>query len=161
MPTTVEVQKMFRYSAWPMQLTLIALIAVTLLLILLFLLRFLKNKREGRKNTIKSILWEQPDIEKLRQEYLARLMKIEMEFDADNTRIRPSYEQMSVLVRDFVFKATGIDVPKYTLSELRSTDLHELTDLIEEYYEPEFDKISAGDVKTSIGKTRQVISRWN
>ena len=86
MPTTVEVQKMFRYSAWPMQLTLIALIAVTLLLILLFLLRFLKNKREGRKNTIKSILWEQPDLEKLRQEYLARLMKIEMEFDADNTR---------------------------------------------------------------------------
>ena len=100
-------------------------------------------------------------MQKLKQEYLARLHHIEMEFDSDKTRIRPSYEKMSVLIRDFAYKATGIEVTKYSLSEIKKTELVDLADLIEEYYEPEFDKISAGDVKNSIEKTRGVISRWN
>lgn len=161
MPTTVELQKMFRYSATPIVLTALALLLVTLILIALILWKIIKNKRAGRKNTIKSILWIKPDMEKLKQEYLAKLLKIEMAFDTDTTKIRPAYESMSKLIRDFVYKATGIDVPKYTLSEIRKTDLEDLADLIEEYYEPEFDKISAGDVKASIENTRRVISKWN
>lgn len=161
MPTTVEVQKMFKYSATPIVITAAALIAVTLLLIAMILWKIFKNKKEGKKNTIKSILWIKPDMEKLRQEYLAKLMKVEMEFDADTTQIRYAYERMSRLIRDFAYKATGIDVMKYSLSEIRKTELNNLADLIEEYYEPEFDKISVGDVKASIQKTREVISKWN
>ncbi len=161
MPTTVELQKMFKYSATPIVITVAALIAVTLLLIAMILWKIFKNKKEGKKNTIKSILWIKPDMERLRQEYLAKLMKIEMEFDSDTTQIRLAYERMSRLIRDFAYKATGIDVMKYSLSEIRKTELDNLADLIEEYYEPEFDKISVGDVKASIEKTRGVISKWN
>lgn len=161
MPTTVDVQKMFKYSAWPIALAAAALVLVTLILIAMIIFRIIRNKKAGRKNTIKAILWEKPDMQKLKQEYLARLHHIEMEFDSDKTRIRPSYEKMSVLIRDFAYKATGIEVTKYSLSEIKKTELVDLADLIEEYYEPEFDKISAGDVKNSIEKTRGVISRWN
>ena len=161
MPTTVELQKMFKYSATPIVITVAALIAVTLLLIAMILWKIFKNKKEGKKNTIKSILWIKPDMERLRQEYLAKLMKIEMEFDSDTTQIRLAYERMSRLIRDFAYKATGIDVMKYSLSEIRKTEHDNLADLIEEYYEPEFDKISVGDVKASIEKTRGVISKWN
>ena len=161
MPTTVELQKMFKYSATPIVITVAALIAVTLLLIAMILWKIFKNKKEGKKNTIKSILWIKPDMERLRQEYLAKLMKIEMEFDSDTTQIRLAYERMSRLIRDFAYKATGIDVMKYSLSEIRKTELDNLADLIEEYYEPEFDKISVGDVKASIEKTRGVISKRN
>ena len=161
MPTTVELQKMFKYSATPIVITVAALIAVTLLLIAMILWKIFKNKKEGKKNTIKSILWIKPDMERLRQEYLAKLMKIEMEFDSDTTQIRLAYERMSRLIRDFAYKATGIDVMKYSLSEIRKTEFDNLADLIEEYYEPEFDKISVGDVKASIEKTRGVISKWN
>ena len=161
MPTTVELQKMFKYSATPIVITVAALIAVTLLLIAMILWKIFKNKKEGKKNTIKSILWIKPDMERLRQEYLAKLMKIEMEFDSDTTQIRLAYERMSRLIRDFAYKATGIDVMKYSLSEIRKTELDNLADLIEEYYEPEFDKISVGDVKASFEKTRGVISKWN
>ncbi len=160
MPTTVDIQKMFKYSATPIAITVAALVATTLILIALIVYRIIKNKKAGKKNTIKSLLWIKPDMEKLRQEYLARLMAIEMEFDADPSQIRPAYEKMSKLIRDFAYKATGIEVLKYTLSEIRKTDLVDLADLIEEDYEPEFDKISAGDVKASIAKTRGGRSKW-
>ena len=32
--------------------------------------------------------------------------------------------------------------------------------LIEEFYKPEFDKISQGDVKVSIAKTKRMIAEW-
>lgn len=161
MPTSVELQKMFRYSFEPIAWTILALVITTLILIAMIIWKIMKNKSEGRKNTIKSILWIKPDMERLKQEYLARLLKIEMEFDADTSRIRPAYENMSKLIRDFAYKATGIEVMKYSLSEIKKTELVDLADLIEEYYEPEFDKISAGDVKASIENTRRVISKWN
>ena len=161
MPTTVELQKMFKYSPWPLTIAAIALVAATLILIAMILYRIFRNKKEGKKNTIKAILWTRPDLEKLKQEYLARLNHIEMDFDSDKTQIRAAYEKMSVLIRDFAYKATGIEVMKYSLSEIKQTELSALSDLIEEYYEPEFDKISAGDVKESIERTRKVITQWN
>ena len=87
-------------------------------------------------------------------------MQIELDFDSDK-QIRSAYERMSVLIREFTYKATGIEVLKYSLSEIKGTGLDALADLIEEYYEPEFDKISEGDVKASIERTRKVISEWN
>ena len=151
---------MFKFSASPIIYTILAIIVVTLLIIALFIIKIIKNKRAGKKNTIKEIMWVESNIDKLRQEYLAKLMQIEMEFDADPTQIRPAYEKMSNLLRDFVYRATGIEMLKYTLSEIRRTDYKNIADLIEEYYQPEFDKISAGDVKASIEKTRGVISKW-
>ncbi|MBR1796933.1 MAG: hypothetical protein IJ757_02830 [Clostridiales bacterium] len=160
MPTTVDLQKMFKYSAGPITMAALALAVVTALIIAWIIARMIRNKKAGRKNTIKSLMWSKPDMVKLRQEYLAKLMNIEMEFDADTTRIRPAYEKMSVLIRDFVYRATGVEVLKYTLTEIKKARLESLAALIEEYYEPEFDKISVGDVKASIERTRKVISEW-
>jgi hypothetical protein len=160
MPTTVDLQKMFKFSPWPLTIVALALAVFTLILIAMFVFSGVRNKKAGRKNTIKSLLWTPTDLEKLRQEYLAKLMQIEFDFDSDK-QIRSAYERMSVLIREFTYKATGVEVLKYSLSEIKGTGLSNLADLIEEYYEPEFDKISEGDVKASIEKTRKVISEWN
>ena len=160
MPTTVELQKMFRFSPWPLTIVACALVLFTLILIAMFVFSGIRNKKAGRKNTIKSLLWTPTDLEKLRQEYLAKLIQIEFDFDSDK-QIRSAYERMSVLIREFTYKATGVEVLKYSLSEIKGTGLNNLADLIEEYYEPEFDKISEGDVKASIERTRKVISEWN
>lgn len=160
MPTTVELQKMFKFSPWPLTIVVSALVLFTLILIAMFVFSGIKNKKAGRKNTIKALLWTPTDIDKLRQEYLAKLMQIELDFDSDK-QIRSAYERMSVLIREFTYKATGIEVLKYSLSEIQGTGLNSLADLIEEYYEPEFDKISEGDVKASIERTRKVITEWN
>ena len=39
--------------------------------------------------------------------------------------------------------------------------MNSLADLVEEYYEPEFDRISEGDAKESIKKTKRTIAEWN
>ena len=161
METSVHLQNMLRYDLLPIIMIAGILAVITIVIIVMLLLRIRKNRKSSKKNTVKELLWTKPDITKLKQEYLARLYEIESRFDADRTRIRPSYEQMSVLVRDFAFKATGIEVDKYTLYEIRQTHLQKLADLVEEYYEPEFDKISSGDVKASIEKTRRLIAEWN
>ena len=68
---------------------------------------------------------------------------------------------MSIIVREFVYKATGTEVDKFTLSEISQTEFQELTHLVGEYYKPEFDKISEGDVRASLAKSRRLVSEWN
>ena len=101
------------------------------------------------------------DMEKLKKEYLAKLARIESAFEADPTSIRLTYEKMSKLIRSFAYNATGIEVQKYTLYEIRLANMNALADLVEEYYEPEFDRISAGDARESLKKTKRMIAEWN
>ena len=68
---------------------------------------------------------------------------------------------MSILVREFVYKATGTEVDKFSLSEISQTGFEDLTVLVGEYYKPEFDKISEGDVRASLAKSRRLVSEWN
>ena len=102
-----------------------------------------------------------PDMTKLKAQYLASLDKIEARFNEDTTKIRPAYEGMSIVVREFVYKATGTEVDKFTLSEISQTEFEDLTHLVGEYYKPEFDKISEGDVRASLAKSRRLVSEWN
>jgi hypothetical protein len=98
---------------------------------------------------------------KLKAQYLASLDQLEAKFNEDTTKIRPAYEGMSIIVREFVYKATGTEVDKFTLSEISQTEFQELTHLVGEYYKPEFDKISEGDVRASLAKSRRLVSEWN
>ena len=68
---------------------------------------------------------------------------------------------MSRVVREFVYKATGTEVDKFTLSEISRTEFKDLTMLVGEYYRPEFDKISEGDVRASLEKSRRLVAGWN
>ena len=68
---------------------------------------------------------------------------------------------MSKVVREFVYKATGTEVDKFTLAEISRTEYKGLATLIGEYYQPEFDQISEGDVKASLEKTRRLVAEWN
>ena len=72
---------MFKYSPWPITIVSILLALVTAVLIWLIISKIISNRKAGRKNTIKSLMWIRPDMQKLKQEYLARLIKIEMEFE--------------------------------------------------------------------------------
>ena len=49
---------------------------------------------------------------------------------------------------------------KYSLSEIKQTELSALSDLIEEYYEPEFARETRTDARQSILKTRMLIEGW-
>ena len=48
----------------------------------------------------------------------------------------------------------------YSLSEIRTLNMPALTQLVAEYYEPEFAEYSMANIKQSIFKTRRVIETW-
>ena len=161
MPTSVKLRNMLDYSTLPIIIVGTVLLLITIVAVIYILVRVIKSKKNKRKITAKELFWTKPDMERLKKEYLAKLARIEEAFLADPTLIRPTYEKMSKLIRNFAYQATGIEVQKYTLYEIRMANMNSLADLVEEYYEPEFDRISEGDAKESIKKTKRMIAEWN
>ena len=136
------------------------LAALTVAIILMFIYDLLKAYKPKEKEAPVPV-FVKPDMTKLKAQYLASLDKIEARFNEDTTKIRPAYEGMSKVVREFVYKATGTEVDKFTLAEISRTEYKGLATLIGEYYQPEFDQISEGDVKASLEKTRRLVAEWN
>ena len=160
METTVNLRRLFDFSQIPIIITGAVLAILTVAIVLMFLYDLLKDFKPKPKEEPKPV-FVKPDMTKLKAQYLASLDQIEAEFNKDTTKIRPAYEGMSLIVREFVFKATGTEVDKFTLSEISKTGFEDLTHLVGEYYKPEFDKISEGDVRASLAKSRRLVSEWN
>lgn len=162
MDTTVNLRRLFDFSQLPIVITAAIFAALTVAILLMFLYTLLKNYKPKEKIIEEPIkVFVKPDMTKLKAEYMAALDKLEAKFNEDTTKIRPAYEGMSILVREFVYKATGTEVDKFSLSEISQTGFEDLTVLVGEYYKPEFDKISEGDVRASLAKSRRLVSEWN
>ncbi|MBR3340040.1 MAG: hypothetical protein IKG30_00330 [Clostridiales bacterium] len=163
METTIKLRRLFDFSQLPIIITGAVLAAITVAIILMILYSLLKDlKKKAPKEVIEQKpVFVKPDMAKLKAEYLALLDGIEAKFNQDPTKIRPAYEGMSRVVRDFVFRATGTEVDKFALYEIYQTEFKDLASLVSEYYQPEFDKISEGDVRTHLEKSRRLVSEWN
>jgi hypothetical protein len=162
METTVNLRRLFDFSKLPIIITAAVLGLLTVAIVLMLLYNLLKDmKRKEKKEVVEEKVFVKPDMEKLKTEYLALLDGIEAKFNEDTTKIRPAYEGMSRVVRDFVFRATGTEVDKFALYEICQTEYKDLADLVGEYYQPEFDKISEGDVRDALQKSRRLVSEWN
>jgi len=162
METTINLRRLFDFSLLPIVIAGAVLAALTVAIILMFLYDILKDYHMKPKEQVEEVkVFVKPDLNKLRPQYLALLDSIEAEFNKDTTKIRPAYEGMSRVVREFVYKATGTEVDKFTLSEISRTEYRDLTMLVGEYYKPEFDKISEGDVRASLEKSRRLVAGWN
>ena len=153
---------MFDFSQLPILITGAVLAAITIAIILMFLYSLLKDYKRKPKEVIEEKpVFVKPDMSKLKADYLSLLDGIEAKFNEDPTKIRPAYEGMSRVVRDFVFRATGTEVDKFALYEICETEFSDLASLVGEYYQPEFDKISEGDVRDALQKSRRLVSEWN
>ena len=163
MPTTVNFRRLFDFSQLPIIITAAVLATLTVGIILMFLYNILKDiqRKEKPVEEAPQPVFVKPDLAKLKAEYMEKINKIEIKYNEDTTKIRPAYEGMSKVVREFVYKATGTEVDKFTLSEISKTEFKGLAKLVGEYYQPEFDKISEGDVRASLEKTRRLVAEWN
>ena len=163
METTINLRRLFDFSKLPIIITAAILGLLTVAIVLMLLYNLLKDwqRKEKTKEVIEEKVFVKPDMDKLKAEYLALLDGIEAKFNEDTTKIRPAYEGMSRVVRDFVYRATGTEVDKFALYEICQTEYQDLAVLVGEYYQPEFDKISEGDVRESLQKSRRLVSEWN
>jgi len=96
----------------------------------------------------------------IKKKYLKKLDKLEREIHNSNVEIRIVYIKLSTIIRNFIYEMTNIKVQNYTLSDIKTIDIPHLKDLISEYYKPEFEEISSGDMEKSLERTRKVIKEW-
>ena len=131
METTVNLRRLFDFSRLPIAITAAVLGLLTLAIIFMFLYDLLKDlKRKEKAQVVQEKVFVKPDMTKLKAEYLALLDGIEAKFNEDTTAVRPAYEGMSRVVRDFVYRATGTEVDKFSLFEISQTEFGSLTELV-------------------------------
>lgn len=156
MQITVELQDSFSY--FPLLWYLLAGIAGVVLIILW-------PKKKGKENTKPVPPKPQPlppqSIASLKSKYIALLAGLTKRRSGDKLSDRKAFQELSKIVRDFVFEATGIQVQYYTLSEIQAAGLPKLYELIAACYVPEFALQNNSNVYEAINKARKVIEEWN
>ncbi len=158
MKTSVELQEPFRYM--PVWL----IIAIACVLVCIFLQVFFRLRYKGMLRKEKELKVVKPRPEALvnkKRRYLRELDRLEQNVASGRISVRDGFQRMSVVIRLFVYEATRIRVQDYTLSEIRTLNMPALTQLVAEYYEPEFAEYSVTDIRQSLYKTRRVIEAWN
>lgn len=156
METTVKLQDLYAYSILPISIIAILVIAITIYI----LIDKIKKKNEVVKIENVKIV-EPKNINAIKNKYLKRLDNLRKKLELNKITIRVAYQGLSTLIRYFIYEVTDIKVQNYTLSEIETLNMPFLTELIQEYYAPEFAKQSIGDIKQSIEKTRKVVEKWN
>lgn len=155
MQIDTSLQEPFSYSIYP----ILFFLGLLLLPILVsFLKKYIKipKKQQSVYN-----YYVTKDIYTIKYEYLNKLNMLESELDGGMITSRKAYQELSMTIRLFVYELTGVEVQSYTLKEIKKLNIPVLYELIKEYYDPEFSKLSKGNIKLSIDKTRGVIQRWN
>ena len=151
MQVQTELKPMFSYSLLPTITTTIIIIAIYVLIKHL-------NKKELQKEIV---IPNRKDFTSIKKNYLSKLQKLSNDLNSNNITNRKAYQILSRIIRNFIYETTNIKVQNYTLNEIKMINIPILYELVNEYYDPEFAKISKGNISSSIDKTRMVIEKWN
>ncbi len=151
MQVTVDLRPMFSYSLVPI------LLIIILMIIIFIYLR--PHKKKDIKKTI--VIPSHKDLAVIKKDYLLKIQKLLDDFNNNKISNRLAYQSLSRLIRNFIYEATNIKVQYYTLQDIAKVNMPVLYELVSEYYDPEFSKISKGNIVSSIEKTRKVIEKWN
>lgn len=151
MQIQTELKPMFSYSFIPILIIMIAIISI-------IIIPKLTKKKEIKKQIV---IPNHKDLMEIKKRYLFKIQELENNFNNKKITNRKAYQELSNIIRNFIFEATNIKVQNYTLKEIEKINMPILYDLVSEYYDPEFSIISEGNIISSINKTKTVIERWN
>ena len=149
MQLNINLNDPFYYAIYPL-IIVILLFVITIIVLLCFNIKC--KKRDKQTITITK------DINSIKEKYLKELDNLSNNINSLSKR--KIYNKLSIIIRKFILEITNIDVLKYSLNEIKSININSLTELVTEYYEPEFSKESNANPITSINKTKEVISKW-
>ncbi len=160
MVTSVELQDPMKYYLFWLILA-IAFAAIVIFVQVFFRILLkdqLRKKRKAKPPKVKKV--SKKPLPVLKWEYLQRLGHLERGIVSGSYNQRASYQELSGLIRDFVYEASGIKVQNYSLREIRAVGIPGLAALVAEYYEPEFARQSMADIRGSLFRTRKAIELW-
>lgn len=150
MQVETELRDMFSYTP-------ILIIPILLLIILLLIIIF--HKKKDIKE-VKIIIPEKKDINEIKNKYLYNIELLLENLDNKKISSRIAYQNLSRLIRNFIYEVTNIKIQYYTLEDIKTLNMPIVYKLVEEYYNPEFQRNSNGNIKESIEKTKKVIKEW-
>lgn len=155
-PITVELQDMFSYSP----AGLIIVISMLALVVIYAIYCIIRKKVKERNDVAEVNHMHQQRLEEYRKKYIQMLLNLRKRYKEGHISERQAYQELSRIIRHFVYSVTGIRVQNYTLEELRKINIPNLYYLIGECYRPEFDTEGRGNIEQSIDKARKVIEEW-
>ena len=159
MPITVELQDMHSYS--PLMIILVIIFAALSVGVAIFIIVMHFIHKNAAKN-VRPVVEISPENRiNIKQKYIAALNELEVKYREKKMSNRKAYQELSRIIRHFVYEATGIKVHNYTLQEIKSTNIVGLYEVVSECYAPEFAVDKNGEIFTSIAKARKVIEEWN
>ncbi|MBR5973800.1 MAG: hypothetical protein IK020_01290 [Clostridiales bacterium] len=160
MPTSVELQDPFSYSFLPVVI-MIAVILASIVILVAIILVHKKMKAPMKQKVPKPVVFKPKSREETKRDYLEKINVIEKKYQAGQMDVRAAHQELSAVVRMFVHDMTGINAQNFSLSELKSNNVHQISNLIEEFYAPEFAERSDKETTASIRDAREVINTWN
>lgn len=153
MQVSTELKSMFSFSVFP-------ILVILIIILILFIIHLIINRK--KKIIIPKVkLPEKKNQLEIKQKYLKDLDQLLTNFNTHQITNRQAFQSLSLLVRHFIYEMTSIRVQNCTLSDISKLNMPILYELVLEYYDPEFSKISSGNIFLSIEKTRKVIEKWN
>lgn len=157
MPTTVKLQDMLSYSR--------VILIVALLIFFtygIFCLVFLLISHNRNRKRVLAVREPAPVVLlKLKNKYITQLLMLDKRYANEARDNRKGFEELSRLVRHFVFESTGIRVQNYTLEDIRALNKPSLSELIGSCYPPEFGPEGYGRIHEVISEAKKVIEEWN
>ncbi|MDO4773777.1 MAG: hypothetical protein Q4A37_01475 [Candidatus Saccharibacteria bacterium] len=142
------------------------LIIGSILLVLLLgwygLVFWLTRKKKPRSlNTLAAKPYTPPDLTALKAKYLQLITETETAHANKSLTARAVHQQLSYLLRMFVYEVRGHRVDTLTLADLKQSRYTELAAAIEEYYLPEFASVERGSVTSAVATARKVVTEWS
>ena len=158
METTVSLQEFFSYSLWP----IVVVCLLGFVVILVFVICCIAGKRTKKEKQVEVNYKPVPErnLAGLQAMYCKKLDEIALGLQQGSISNRKAYHMTSACIREFVYKATGLRVTNYTLQDIKGLEMPVLEELVTEYYAPEFQRLSQGDIHASIERTRRAIETW-
>jgi hypothetical protein len=157
MESNVELQNLFTYSLGYVVVFALILVAFIVIYILLCRKEFIDDHAPIEVNKPEKAV----DANKIKEKYISKLNDLESRLNQNTVSNREAYQELSSVIRNFVFELTGINVQNYTLKEINAVNIPALSFLVEEYYSPEFSYEGNGNALESLYKTKEAIEGWN
>lgn len=158
MHINLSLQRLFSYSNF-----IIVFLSIVTFFVAkkLDLIKFkLFKRKKQKKKAINIVEQKRIDVSSIKSKYLNMIDILLNNVDNNKIDTRKAYQELSALIRNFVFEVTNINVQNYTLEDIKNANIPILYDLVSDYYNPEFSYQSLGNIRNSIVKAREVIEKW-
>jgi hypothetical protein len=101
------------------------------------------------------------DLPALKTAYLERINDVDQAAAAGRLEARPAHQQISLLLRQFVRDATGVDATRMTHQDLARHPLPVAADVVEALYPAEFGPGPLPSVTASAAKASAAVRAWS